>query len=414
MSEEKSILLLESDEEIERCLTQPWYRLNFPAKLEARFEAKTSKSQRGRLGFGLLLFAAAHLAMLLTDFQGDHSQAIRCLEVRAGLVVPVCLVAAAILRFNLAEWAEGLVAGLPVVIAMIGDSWLAFRAAPRCADIYCMALLLETFVANLILPLRIRQALLVNLACVVIYLGLIFNSFGYSPAVQNRDMDAAMVVLALVSFGIRWNGEGGDRCRFLLAERDRLHVQQLAWANRQLKELSYTDALTGLPNRRFFNENLLRTWNAAREADRPFSLLMIDVDRFKRFNDALGHAAGDKCLRTIAGTLQFSVRVETDTVARYGGEEFLAILPNAPLADALHIAERVRFAVAELQVPHPASPEGAYVTVSVGVASCPNPHAPMEPEALFQSADLALYAAKSRGRNCVAGEELAQADLVLF
>lgn len=413
MSEDKSNLPLEPDEAIESCLTQPWYLLGFPPRIERKFDLATSQLQRRRLGFGLLFFAAAHILMLLADFQTDHSQAMRCLAVRFGLVVPVCLVAAGLLRLELPNWAQGLVAGLPVVIAMIGDSWLALRAAPRYADTYCMALLLETFVANLILPLRIRQALLVNLACIVIYIGLLYNSLDYSPAVQNRGMDACMVAVALVSFGIRWNGERRDRSTFLLAERDRFHVQQLAWANRQLKELSYTDSLTGLPNHRFFSDTLLRTWNAAREADQPFSLLMIDVDRFKRFNDALGHAAGDKCLRVIARTLQFSVRVEMDTVARYGGEEFVAILPNASLADALRIGERMRHAVAELQLPHPASPEGHYVTISVGAACCPSPHVPVQPEALFQSADAALYTAKSRGRNCVAGEEFVPADLIL-
>ncbi len=413
MSEEKSIFPLELDEAIEYCLAQPWHLLHFPPRMELKFETGTSETQRRRLGFGLILFAVAHLAMLLADFQTDALQAMRCVAIRVGLVVPVCFVAAAALRVELPKWNRGLIAGLPVVIAMIGDSWLALRAAPRFADIYCMALLLETFVANLILPLRIRHAFLVNLACVVIYLALLYNPMGYSPPVQNRAMDACMVAVSLVSLGIRWGGERRDRCAFLLAERDRFHVQQLAWANRQLKELSYTDALTGLPNRRFFSETLIRTWNAAREVDQPFSLLMIDVDRFKRFNDALGHAAGDKCLRTIAHALQFSVRVDRDTIARYGGEEFVAILPNATLADALQIGERIRLAVAELQLPHPASPEGPCVTISVGAASCPNPHTPMQPEALFQSADLALYAAKSRGRNCVAGEELLAADLIL-
>jgi diguanylate cyclase (GGDEF)-like protein len=279
---------------------------------------------------------------------------------------------------------------------------MALHVSPRFIDIYFVALLLETFASNLILPLRVRHAAPVTAACIAIYLSVLFGILGHVPPVQSRNMDACMSILALVSFGVRWNNELRDRRTFLLAARDRIHTQQLAWANRQLKELSYTDALTGLPNRRFFDDALNRACNTTQ----PVGLLMIDVDHFKSFNDTFGHAAGDKCLRRIARALQFSVRVETDTAARYGGEEFVVILPNASLAVTRRIADRVRDSVQELELPHPANLPGRFVSVSVGLSFSRGQHPGNIPEELLRAADLALYDAKSRGRNCVAGEEL--------
>jgi diguanylate cyclase (GGDEF)-like protein len=132
---------------------------------------------------------------------------------------------------------------------------------------------------------------------------------------------------------------------------------------------------------------------------------MIDVDHFKNFNDSLGHAAGDKCLQRIAHALQFSVRVELDTVARYGGEEFVAILPGASLDEALAIGERVRAAIAALEMPHSSRPGGNLVTVSVGVATCASATAVAAPD-LLHAADDALYLAKSQGRDCVVAKQI--------
>ncbi|MGA1984389.1 MAG: diguanylate cyclase [Acidobacteriaceae bacterium] len=402
MSLGRTFLPPEPDEDIEQCLEQPWYRIHFPARVERKFELGTSKIHRAQLSVGLLLFAAAHLALLLADSQAGRLELQNGLKARVAVVLPVCLLGVALLRFDLPGWARGLVAGIPVVVAMLADSWMALHVSPRFIDIYFVALLLETFASNLILPLRVQHAALVTAACIAIYLGVLFGILGYVPPLQSRNMDACLSILALVSFSVRWNNELRDRRTFLLTARDRVHTQQLAWANRQLKELSYTDSLTGIPNRRYFNEVLQRSWNAAVAAGDSLGVLMIDVDRFKRYNDTLGHGAGDKCLCRIARALQFSVRVEMDSVARWGGEEFVAILPKASLEDTARVGERVRQAVEELQIAHPTNPEGAFVTVSVGIVCCGHPSVTMAPDVLLRAADRALYLAKSQGRNRVA------------
>jgi diguanylate cyclase (GGDEF)-like protein len=176
-------------------------------------------------------------------------------------------------------------------------------------------------------------------------------------------------------------------------------TSELAAANEQLEELSRTDPLTGLANRRWLEDILEREWRQAAAADRAISIIMVDIDHFKAYNDRLGHQAGDECLRRVATTLAHHAR-PGDVVARYGGEEFSIILPDCDLPGAHRIAEGLRVAVAGLRAPHPAAPEG-HVTISVGVASSvPSPDATAEQ--LLGRADHGLYEAKQAGRNRVA------------
>jgi diguanylate cyclase (GGDEF)-like protein len=171
-------------------------------------------------------------------------------------------------------------------------------------------------------------------------------------------------------------------------------------ANAQLRQLSFHDALTGLPNRRQFDLTLELEWNRAQRNRRPLSLLLLDVDCFKALNDLYGHQAGDDCLQRVAGALQRSLRRAGELVARYGGEEFAAILPDADPSGAALVAEAMRAAVLELQVLHDGSLVERFVTISIGVASV-YPSADEAPASLIAAADEALYRAKDLGRNRV-------------
>ena len=179
-----------------------------------------------------------------------------------------------------------------------------------------------------------------------------------------------------------------------LAERER----DLRAANRHLEQLALIDSLSGLPNRRAFDIRLSSTWLAA-DPDFPISLVMMDVDHFKLFNDTQGHLEGDNCLRLIGGSIDTVLR-QGDFAARYGGEEFTMLLPGIDAGEALEIAERVRRAIEVLMIPHQAAPLGT-VSVSVGVATLTVGKASNEQQ-LIEAADAALYEAKRRGRNMVA------------
>jgi diguanylate cyclase (GGDEF)-like protein len=176
--------------------------------------------------------------------------------------------------------------------------------------------------------------------------------------------------------------------------------EHLSKAIETLHRLSTQDGLTGVANRRLFDETLALEWRRAARARVPLALLMIDIDYFKAFNDAAGHQAGDECLRRVARTLLDAVNRAGDLVARYGGEEFAVLLPETDAPRAEHFAKLLRERVESMQIPHLNSPFGL-VTVSVGVTSVIPPRDGSATEEFVRVADAALYDAKRQGRNRV-------------
>jgi diguanylate cyclase (GGDEF)-like protein len=172
----------------------------------------------------------------------------------------------------------------------------------------------------------------------------------------------------------------------------------LKQANLELEKLVNLDALTQIANRRCFDDRLRFEWERLSREQQPMSLLLLDIDYFKRYNDYYGHQVGDNCLKAIAQTVEQTLYRPADLVARYGGEEFVAILPNTDLDGAIIVAEQIRSAIANLEIPHQNSDISDRVTVSVGITSLiPNPE--QKSSTLIQQADVALYGAKQKGRN---------------
>ncbi|WP_198266173.1 GGDEF domain-containing protein [sulfur-oxidizing endosymbiont of Gigantopelta aegis] len=161
--------------------------------------------------------------------------------------------------------------------------------------------------------------------------------------------------------------------------------------------MAYTDGLTEIWNRRYFDETFETEWKRNTRSKTPLSLLVLDIDHFKHFNDAFGHASGDKCLKDISAALSNIPRRTGEFVARYGGEEFVIVLPLIDLTNAFIMAEHIRQTIEDLAIVHPKTDCG-YVTVSIGVASTiPKPHD--KAQTLFDKADKNLYMAKAMGRN---------------
>lgn len=182
-------------------------------------------------------------------------------------------------------------------------------------------------------------------------------------------------------------------------ERDQLaRAQHMASAEHEkLARQSATDGLTGITNRRHFDEILGVEWLRAARSGASLGLLIVDIDHFKRFNDHYGHVAGDECLRRVAQLLQGSVRRAGEIVARYGGEEFVILLPGAGDAQAEELAQRCLKAIAALALPHASSPTAPHVTFSIGIAQVV-PDATRDPTTLVNAADAAMYRAKMAGR----------------
>lgn len=177
--------------------------------------------------------------------------------------------------------------------------------------------------------------------------------------------------------------------------------EELKEANRDLKLLSSRDGLTGLANRRFFDDYIKTEWERMARERKPLSILLCDVDHFKKYNDTYGHLEGDSCLKAIASAIGNACRRPADLPARYGGEEFIVTLPDTGKQGALRVAEAIRATVARLHIEHRESGEG-FVTLSVGSATAvPSPDT--EYPSLIKKADAALYRAKGQGRNRVEG-----------
>jgi diguanylate cyclase (GGDEF)-like protein len=172
---------------------------------------------------------------------------------------------------------------------------------------------------------------------------------------------------------------------------------ELKYAREKLTKLAITDGLTGIANRRYFDDQLAHEWTRARRLNQTLAIAMIDVDWFKKYNDHYGHQGGDDCLRQVANVLSNVAKRDSDFVARYGGEEFAIILPMTQAENALELSKNICLALSNLELPHALSDFG-HVTLSVGVAvGCPKQNT--TPHNLLVNADKALYTAKEKGRN---------------
>jgi diguanylate cyclase (GGDEF)-like protein len=232
-------------------------------------------------------------------------------------------------------------------------------------------------------------------ASVVVMLAAAFTAEGHGPFALAHGVNATERVTLFQIFGF----VVFTSCvplGFSIEERRRLE-DSLKEANRKLGDLALLDSLTGVRNRRSFDAVMDSEWSLARSTGSDLSLVYLDVDFFKRFNDTYGHQQGDECLRAVVGTLIASVRGSGDCVARYGGEEFVVLLPSTSADSARAVADRIASTILGLRIPHKESPFGI-VTASIGIATV-WPSGGGDPDALIRMADEALYAAKRGGRD---------------
>lgn len=184
----------------------------------------------------------------------------------------------------------------------------------------------------------------------------------------------------------------------LMLEMKIKELSELREANYKLENLSISDGLTGISNRRNFDQYILISWKNCFRSGKPLSLIMSDIDYFKLYNDKYGHLDGDECLRKVARTMADTVKRPLDLVARYGGEEFVIVLPETDREGAEIIAEQIRKNIESLVIPHEDSKVCSYVTLSLGISTI-IPNGCYSIEELINDADKALYLSKSQGRN---------------
>jgi len=184
---------------------------------------------------------------------------------------------------------------------------------------------------------------------------------------------------------------------FDISERKKTE-EKLISLQKELEALSFKDGLTGIANRRMFDSSLDTEWASAHRSNQPLSLIVLDIDFFKQYNDLYGHIQGDKCLANVAQTLNLAAVRPRDIAARFGGEEFVLLLPETDESAALKVAERCQRLIEKLKIPHEKSSVSQFVTASIGVGTI-NVPAEMEPKNFIEAVDKLLYAAKQKGRN---------------
>lgn len=215
---------------------------------------------------------------------------------------------------------------------------------------------------------------------------------------------AALAIFVLIYLAYRLTVYQMQQRQQLLQQLVEQRTIELQQALEKVEAISRIDGLTGVFNRRYFEELLQQEWHAATTGRLPISLILVDIDRFKQYNDHEGHQIGDECLRKVAGSLAGMLMRKHDRVARYGGEEFVILLPDTDSESNRQIAERIRLGIIELAIPHPDSDVSDFITISAGCATASMGNIRTAKE-LIERADRALYQAKREGRNRVVVSE---------
>jgi diguanylate cyclase (GGDEF)-like protein len=262
------------------------------------------------------------------------------------------------------------------IVALVLSAWKHGESQPFTA------LVLATIFVYFLIGLPFRAGLVTNLVAAAAYLG---GALALAMPVQEFTYNMLMLLLAIgVGATVAYSVE---------------HARRTVWLeSKMLDEVAQRDGLTGIYNRRRFDECLEQVWHLGGRDHRPIALLIADIDYFKSFNDRYGHQAGDEAMKAVAAALARQARRPLDFVARYGGEEFAIVLYDTTLPHAAKVADELLASVRELGIPHQNSKAAPVLTISVGVA-CVVPVARRSPAGLVQLADQALYAAKDGGRN---------------
>lgn len=372
--------------------------IHFTPALEAQFEADTGE-QRSRYLilcglFGLLVYNV----FLISDYTLLPDVFPAALALRLGIVTPIAWVVLVVFSRNPPPWLrEGLAAAM-MLLVMTSAVYLVLESQNPLATYAHYPFILVIIYSNVIQRLRFGSACVASIASLIIY-SYGISQLGFQPHAVATEAILTMLSTVVLTLLANYHLECNERSSYLVGLRERLRRQQLTRANEELRVISNLDALTGLTNRRGLDLYLHTTWEAAGSVNQPLAVVMFDVDQFKRFNDRLGHLAGDECLKSVADAARQQNWRASDLIARFGGEEFVVVLPGANLIDGIRAGERIRRAVETCAIPHQ-SEASDIVTVSVGVAAAiaSEVGSPLD---LIEAADAALYQAKKNGRNCV-------------
>lgn len=380
--------------------------LEFPKDIERDYTEHSNtvfiKSSRLILSFGTLLY----LAFGFSDFALGQEQADTLWLIRA--VISAVMLIGIVILFNqkLIHWAIKLTTLGMIVIGLSVVLFIHMLDEPYSYAYHFGLIPWQVFI---LISLRSYLRAIV-ISSFTVFICYIFVAYSKSFAPYHPEIDHLIYIMLplftlfwglLIAMGIYlgYQIERSSRVDYVQNRLLSLDAHRLTLLSEELHLLSTTDSLTGLANRRHFENCFDLEWRRAIRTQDSMALIMIDIDYFKKYNDFYGHQAGDECLRRVCAALKTYAQRSGELVVRYGGEEFVVLLPRMTLASAQHIAENMCRKVRELNIAHARSSE-EQVTISIGVAAM-IPTQGDDDEILLRDADRALYQAKAAGRNCV-------------
>ena len=367
----------------EQQLAKGFHALRFSPDLEAAWRRDQFTDRLTYLRVNLVLLAAIIFTIVQLDtvVLPTVGQIVPNLA-RIGVVVPLLMLGLAITFLRRADvWYPRFMA-VAMCVGLTGVAWVGLTAWEAGELRVFVRLVITTIAVYFVLGLPFRSAVAANLVAIAFYAVVAVDKS--MPWPEFTHYVAMLMITNVICAAGAYNLE---------------HARRTAWLEgRRLAETALQDGLTGIPNRRRFDDHLQRVWGQSIRERKHIALLFADIDHFKPFNDRYGHQAGDEALKAVATALTNFARRPLDLAARYGGEEFAIVLFDTGRDDAVRIAEEILAAVRNLGVPHADSSASKVLTISIGIA-CVVPAARRSWQGLVQLADQALYQAKDGGRN---------------
>ncbi|MDE2402793.1 MAG: diguanylate cyclase [Burkholderiales bacterium] len=390
----------QSSGQIDALLELGFPLLRFAPPLEQRFQHETAPERMRVISTAAYLVIFLSLINLVGDKLMIPDMFGQAVALRMGLFVPICLVGLYILKKYASPFVSELLVTGAALLGAVNNIYLCVVSKDVLAAPYLTALALVIMFANSVAQMRFWLALSID---TVVFLGFVWAVWFIPGAPMVVMIPAGLTLLSTTTFTLFgcYCLERDERLNWLLRLREQTLMSALEQANERLDTISRSDLLTQVANRRHFDDFLEKVWTRAKVDGSEVSLMMLDVDHFKAYNDHYGHPVGDECLRQVAATLKRGLRRPMDLVARFGGEEFIAVLTGTSLATAVQAAERIRAALEDKRIAHLGSPAGSFVTASIGVACMRPMDEGSTRNQLIAMADAALYKAKACGRNRV-------------